>query len=184
MKRTLALLLLASGLPLLAEELALELDPARTEIHFTLGDPLHTIHGTFQLKRGTIRFDPATGKAGGAVIVDVASGDSGGRARDRRMHKDILQSDRFPEASFSPEKIEGLFNPEGESRLEIHGLFTIHGAAHEVTLHSQVQMKGDEVRASTHFSIPYVKWGMKNPSTFVLRVADHVEIDLNAVGRK
>jgi polyisoprenoid-binding protein YceI len=184
MKRTLALVLLASGLPLLAEELALELDPARTEIHFTLGDPLHTIRGTFQLKRGTIRFDPATGKAGGEVIVDVASGDSGGRARDRRMHKDILQSDRFPEASFAPDRIEGRINPEGESKLDIHGLFTIHGAAHEVTLHSQVQMKGGEVSASTHFSIPYVKWGMKNPSTFVLRVADHVEIDLNAVGRK
>ncbi len=45
-------------------------------------------------------------------------------------------------------------------------------------------MKGGEMTASIHFSIPYVKWGMKNPSTFVLRVADHVEIDLSAVGRK
>ncbi len=184
MKRTLALILLVSTLPLLAEELAFELDPARTEVHFTLGDPLHTIHGTFKLKRGTIRFDPATGKAGGEAIVDVASGDSGGHARDHRMHKDILQSDRYPEASFVPDKVEGQFSPEGESKLDIHGLFTIHGAAHELTLHGQVRVKDGEVTASTHFSIPYVKWGMKNPSTFVLRVADHVEIDLVAVGRK
>jgi polyisoprenoid-binding protein YceI len=180
----LALILLASALPLLAEELALELDPARTEIHFTLGDPLHTIHGAFKLKRGTIRFDPATGKAGGEAIVDVASGDSGGHFRDHRMHKEILQSDRYPEASFVPDRVEGQFSSEGESKLDIHGLFTIHGAAHEMTLHSQVRVKDGEVSASTHFSIPYVKWGMKNPSTFVLRVADHVEIDMVAVGKK
>jgi len=116
--------------------------------------------------------------------VDVASGYSSSHARDRRMHKEVLQSDRYPEASFVPDKVEGKFSPEGVSKLEIHGLFTIHGAAHEITLHSEVEMKGGDMNASIHFSIPYVKWGMKNPSNFVLRVTDHVEIDMEAIGKK
>ena len=39
-------------LPLAAAENSIELDPARTSIAFTLGDVLHTVHGTFKLKRG------------------------------------------------------------------------------------------------------------------------------------
>ena len=60
-------------------------DPARTEIHFLLGDVLHKVNGSFQLKRGTIQFDASTGKAGGELVVDVISGDSGNASRDRRM---------------------------------------------------------------------------------------------------
>jgi hypothetical protein len=36
--------------------------------------------------------------------------------------------------------------------------------------------------ATMHFVVPYVQWGMKNPSTLFLRVGDKVNIDLEAVG--
>lgn len=176
-------ILFAWAAPSFAQEAVLDLDPAQTEIRFSLGDFLHSVHGTFKLKEGKIRFDPATGKASGDVIVDVTSGDSGSDARDRRMHKDILQSDRYPEAVFSPDKIDGNLLPQGESQVDIHGMFKIHGAAHEVTLHTLVKTRGDHIVASTHFSMPYVKWGMKNPSTFILRVSDHVELELHLAGR-
>ena len=86
---------------------SLQIDPAQTKVEFTLADVLHTVHGTFVLKRGTIRFDPATGKASGELVVDAASGESGNGARDRRMHKDILESDRYPEIVFRPDRVEG-----------------------------------------------------------------------------
>ncbi len=64
---------------------SVELTPENTKIKWTLGDVLHTVNGTFQLQRGKIDFDPETGKASGQVVVDVASGQSGNDARDRRM---------------------------------------------------------------------------------------------------
>ena len=165
-----------------AQEMVLELDPAQSEVHFTLPDVVHTVHGTFKLRSGSVRFDPATGKAAGEVIVDVASGDSGSPSRDRRMHKDILESSRYPDAVFAPDRFDGHFGPDGSADLQVHGVFKIHGTEHEVTFPMRVEMRGEQVTAATHFVIPYVKWGMKNPSNFILRVSDKVQIEIRAAG--
>lgn len=158
-------------------------EPARTTVEFTLGDVLHTVHGTFQLKSGTIVFNPATGQASGSILVDATSGQSGSGARDRRMHKNILESDRYREIAFTPDRIEGKVRPDGASEVQVHGLFRIHGGEHEITLPFQVQIDAGQVTATTRFAVPYVKWGMKNPSTFLLKVDDTVEIGIRASGR-
>jgi polyisoprenoid-binding protein YceI len=164
--------------PLTASPLSMDLDPARTEIQFTLHDVLHTVHGTFQLKRGTIHFDTDSGKASGEIVVDVLSGASGSEGRDRRMHKDILESMRFPEAVFTPDRVDGKLAPQGQSQLDVHGVFQLRGAGHELTLHFQVERSGVQYTASTHFSIPYVEWGVKNPSNFLLKVDKTVDMDI------
>jgi polyisoprenoid-binding protein YceI len=38
----------------------------------------------------------------GEIVVDAASGESASAARDKRMTRDILQAERFPEIRFSP----------------------------------------------------------------------------------
>jgi polyisoprenoid-binding protein YceI len=166
-----------------AGEAVLDLDAARTKVAFTLSDVLHTVHGDFKLKSGSIRFDAVTGQAGGAFVIDAATGQSGSGGRDRRMHKNILESDKFPEITFAPDRFQGHLAPEGDSEIELHGLFRIHGEAHEMTLKTTVHVAGDLITATTHFAVHYVEWGMKNPSTLFLRVGDKVDIDLQAAGR-
>ena len=156
-----------------ASDVALRLDPAKTEIHFTLHDVLHTVHGTFQLKRGVMHFDPDSGQASGEIVVDVTSGASGSEARDRRMHREILESQKYPEAIFRPDRVTGKLG-DGPSEVDVHGVFSIHGAGHEFTLHFQVQRP----TATAHFQIPYVEWGMKNPSNLLLKVDKIVEMDI------
>ncbi len=181
MKRRL-LAFLICGLPLSAAESAIDLDPGRTTITFTLADVLHTVHGNFKLKRGSLKFDSSTGNASGQIVVDVASGDSGNGGRDKRMHKKILVSARFPEAVFTADRVSGELASRGESQLDVHGIFQIHGGSHEMTLHFRAEVKGGEVATSTGFVIPYVQWGMKNPSNFLLRVSDKVEVNVRAAG--
>lgn len=175
-------LLAALVLSAAAQNTALQLDPAQTSVKFTLGDVLHTVRGTFRLKHGALRFEPASGKVSGEIVVDAKSGESGSSMRDRKMHKEILESERYPDIAFRPDKIEGAVASQGKSSVMVHGLFSIHGVDHEITVPAEVELATDHWTATVHFTVPYEKWGMKNPSTLFLHVNDSVEIDLSAVG--
>jgi polyisoprenoid-binding protein YceI len=176
--------LLAAGDSIPAQDTVLEIDPAQTKVEFTLGDVLHTVHGTFQLKRGNIRFDTVTGKASGELVVDAASGASGSDARDQRMHAKILESSRYTEIVFRPDSVEGKVLPEGASEVRLHGIFSMHGAEHELSIPLDVQAAGGRFTATGRFLVPYVKWGLKNPSTLILRVSDKVQIDIHTVAHR
>jgi polyisoprenoid-binding protein YceI len=169
--------------PARAQETIFQIDPAQTKIMYSLGGTMHTAHGIFALKSSAIRFDPSTGKIGGAIVVDATSGDSGNSGRDGRMHREILESAKFPEIVFAPMRMTGAVAAEGASKVEVSGRFRLHGQDHEVTLPIEVKADGKNLRITTHIDIPYVQWGLKNPSNFFLRVADKVGIDIEATGR-
>lgn len=175
-----ALFALFSG-QMLAEEAVVTLDPAKSPVEFTLESTFHTVHGSFKLKSGTVNYDTATGAASGAVVVDATSGNSGNRARDNKMHKDVLESGRYPEIVFIPEKVIGAV-AQGVSRVELLGTIRAHGAEHELTLSIPLTIDGNSVSASTNFAVPYQAWGMKNPSTLFLRVSDKVSISVRTAG--
>jgi polyisoprenoid-binding protein YceI len=160
----------------------LQLDPSHTSVKFTLGDVLHTVHGTFQLKHGALQFDPSSGKVSGEIVVDAKSGESSSGMRDRKMHREVLESEKYPEISFRPDRVEGAVASTGKSSVKVHGMFGIHGVDREITVPAEVEMAADHWTATVHFTVPYEKWGMKNPSTLFLRVNDSVEIDLTTAG--
>lgn len=176
------LALLSASVAASAQDLALQLDPGRTTIHFTLGAALHSVHGTFRLKHGALRLDPASGKVTGEIVVDTRSGESGNGTRDRKMHREVLESERYPEIIFRPDRLEGSVSADGKSSVQVHGIFSIHGTGHELTVPAEVEMRPDGWSATVHFAVPYVKWSMKNPSTLFLRVSESVEIELVAPG--
>jgi polyisoprenoid-binding protein YceI len=161
----------------------INIDPTKSTVQFTLGAVLHTVHGTFRIKSGTIRFDPSSGKASGQIAVDVRSGDTGEGTRDRQMHANVLESDRFPDAVFSPDRVNGRVASSGESDVEVHGTLRIHGRDHEVTIPARVRMQGGSVTVRAKFAVPYVSWGMKDPSTFILQVDKSVNVDVALEGR-
>ena len=84
-----------------ANEIILGIDPAQSKVHWTLGTTLHTVHGTFAFKNGSLHLDPDTGKASGEIVVYATSGDSGNDSRDKKMHKEVLESAQFAGCHFS-----------------------------------------------------------------------------------
>jgi polyisoprenoid-binding protein YceI len=166
-----------------AQGSAVQVDPAQTKIEFTLGSTLHTVHGTFALKSCSIQYDRASGNISGGIVVDATSGESGNTGRDQRMHREILESAKYPEIVFMPEQIMGTVAPTGPSNLEVSGKFRLHGKDHDMTLPVEIVADGPKLQLSAHFVIPYVEWGLKNPSTFLLRASDKVEIEIHATGR-
>jgi polyisoprenoid-binding protein YceI len=166
-----------------AQEVVLELDPARTHFEFTLAGALKTVHGTFKLKTGTIRFDPATGKASGLVVVDLTSGNSDNPGFDRKMDKDVLETQRYPEATFTPVRVFGRLEAKGDSPIELDGVFKLHGNEHDITLATTMRRDENQLNASAHLVIPYVDWGLKNPSTLFFGVGNLVDIDIKTAAR-
>jgi len=162
--------------------LEIHLDPATTEIHWTLGGNTHTTHGTFKLKGGVLTLDPATGVASGELIVDLATGESGNADRDAKMKNQVLESGKYPEAFFKPTKISGSLKSGGAQTMTAEGVFNIHGADHPLVLKIEVKLEGSRATATTHFTVPYVAWGMKDPSVLLLRVAKEVDVDVVAHG--
>lgn len=177
------MLALTIGCGAQTQEAVFEFVPSQTTVSFTLGDVMHTVHGAFALKRGKITYNPSSGEISGEVVVDAASGHTGIGMRDRKMHKEVLESGKYPEIVFRPDRIDGRVGMHGISNVQVHGNFTVHGSDHELTIPVQVEMGPDHWTASGHFVVPYAKWGMKNPSTFVLRVSESVAIDVHTSGK-
>jgi polyisoprenoid-binding protein YceI len=166
-----------------AQQKTFTLDPAQTKVNFTVDSTLHTVHGDFHLKHGSIQFDSATGQASGELVVDAASGQSGNDGRDKKMHKDILESPKYSDIVFTPQHIKGTVAAEGKSQIEIEGMLTMHGKSQPATLPLEVQLQGGSGTADGSFTVKYQEWGMKNPGTFILHVSDKVQIHIHAAGR-
>jgi polyisoprenoid-binding protein YceI len=181
--RTLMLVAALAAAPYLpAEEAVFDFDPAQTHVTVMVGSTLHTVHGTFQLKRGLLRLEPATGKASGELIVDAMSGETGNSSRDHRMENSILEAAKFREIVFRPDRIEGKLPEEGSASLQVHGILSLHGADHEMTIPVKAQMEKGRFSATLEFQVPYIQWGMKNPSTFILRVNETAQVEIQASG--
>jgi polyisoprenoid-binding protein YceI len=174
---------------LTAQESFVRFDPAHTTIDFTLGATLHSVHGTFKLKSGEIHVDPVTGKSSGAIVVDATSGDSGDSSRDHKMHTDIIESAKYPEIVFSPSQLNAqpghtlkeTLEQKGTTHVRADGTFRLLGQNHDITLDLDVQNDGnDRLEISSAFPIPYIKWGLKSPNTFILRVSDTVQLEIHA----
>ncbi len=160
----------------------LELEPSKTLIEFRLPGDFHTTHGTFKLERGIIEADPATGQASGSVVIVAASGDSGLSARDDRMKDSILEVHKYPEIKFTPKRVTGQLEIDGQFHANLLGVLTLHGTGHQINLEVQGRLSGDSLIATSHFSLPYVEWGLEDPSILFFTVAKQVDIDIATAG--
>jgi polyisoprenoid-binding protein YceI len=168
--------------PISTSEIALALDPAQSKVHYSVETTLHTVHGTFNLKSGSIHFDPTTGKAGGEIVVVATSGDSGNESRDKRMHKEILETAKYADLIFRPTEVEGKVASSGPSDVKLHGILSIHGTDHQLTAPVHAELAGNHWTGTSNFEVPYVTWGIKDPSNFFLKVKHLVNVELEMSG--
>jgi polyisoprenoid-binding protein YceI len=169
--------------PAIVQGISLEVDPAESKVHYTVDSTLHAVHGTFAIKKGSlVRFEPETGKASGEVAVYATSGESGNSSRDERMHKEILETAKYPDAIFRPGQIEGKVSPTGSSDVKLHGVLVLHGGEHQVVAQVHAELMGDHWKGTAAFDVPYIQWGIKDPSNWMLKVKPVVNIHLDMAG--
>jgi hypothetical protein len=70
-----------------------------------------------------------------------------------------------------------------DSAIQVSGVFTLLGTPHDLTIPMQIHIGDSKATARTHFVVPYVQWGLKNPSFLFWKAEKDVAIDLNLVGQ-
>ena len=157
-------------------------NPDTSEVKMTLKTTHEIVNGTFHVQSGSIEFDGSNPKMSGLVVVLAGSGKTGNDSRDKKMYKDILKVDQYTTVSFVPKTYSGTIAPSGNSTIQVSGVFTLLGNPHDLTIPMQIHIDGSKATAKAQFVVPYVQWGIKNPSFLIWKAENDVAIDLSLVG--
>ena len=136
-----AILALFVGQPIKGQHQRFTVNPGESNVSIQLNTTHEVVNGTFHLRSGSIDFD--------------------------LMDRDILKVEQFTDVSFSPKTFSGKIAALGDSNIQVSGIFTLLGTAHNLTIPMQIHIDGPSATAKAHFVIPYVQWGLKNPSFLI-----------------
>jgi polyisoprenoid-binding protein YceI len=166
-----------------AQHQTFAVNPDASEVRMTLNTTHEVVNGTFHIQSGSIEFDRSTLKMSGSVVVLAGSGKTGNGSRDKKMNKDILEVEQHATVSFEPKSYAGAIAPSGDSTIQVTGIFTLLGTPHEITIPVLVHLEGKTATAKAHFVVPYIQWGLKDPSFLFWKAEKDVAIDLFLTGR-
>lgn len=177
-----ALAVILAPVAVLAQHQTFVVNPDASEVKMTLKTTHEVVNGTFHVQSGSIGFDASDPKMSGLITVIAGSGKTGNDSRDKKMYKDILKVEDHTIISFEPKTYVGNIVPSGDSNIQVTGIFTLLGTPHEITVPMLVHLDGASATAKGHFMVPYVQWGLKNPSFLIWKADNDVSIDLSFVG--
>ncbi len=157
-------------------------DTGASEVRMKLNTTHEVVEGRFHVQSGLIDFDRNSTNIGGIVVVAAGSGKTGNESRDKRMDKDILKVDQYTTVSFAPKTYTGTIPASGDSTIQVSGVFTLLGSPHDFIIPMQIHIDGPKATVKAHFIIPYVQWGLKNPSFLIWKADNDVAVDVNLTG--
>ncbi len=166
----------------LAQHQTFAVNPDTSEVRMKLNTTHEVVNGIFRLESGSVNFDRTQSSISGMVVVAAASGKTGNDSRDKKMDKDILKVDQFTTVSFAPRTYTGVIAASGDSNIQVSGVVTLLGTPHDLTIPMEIHIKGSKATVKAHFVVPYVQWGLKNPSFLIWKAENDVAIDLMLAG--
>ena len=167
---------------LLAQHQTFVVNPDTSEVKIKLNTTHEVVNGVFHVQSGSISFDRTASQLSGMVAVAAGSGKTGNDSRDKKMNKDILKVDQFTTVTFSPKAYTGTVADSGDSTIQATGVLTLLGTPHDLTIPMQLHIDGAKVTVKGQFVVPYVRWGLKNPSFLIWKAESDVTVELNLVG--
>ena len=167
----------------LAQQQTFVANPDASEVKITLKTTHEVVNGAFHIQSGSLAFDQGAAKMSGSVVVLAGSGKTGNGSRDKKMNKDILQVEQHATVSFEPKSYTGVIASSGDSTIQVTGIFTLLGTPHEITIPILIHLEGTTATAKAHFVVPYIQWGLKDPSFLFWKADKDVSIDLFLTGR-
>lgn len=167
-----------------AEQMTFTLDTERSEVRILLGAFLHTVSGVAPVGAASFRWDAEDGSASGQAVVQAALLDTGIDGRNQKMRETVLLTSLHPEIRFEATGFELRQPGDDEMRFVLRGNLVLLGASHEVELETYARRRPDDSwKARADLYVPYVEWGLEDPSMPLFAVDKHVTVEIKAIGR-
>jgi len=124
-------------------------------------------------------------KSGLSKLLDKVS-DKDRREIETTMHKDVLESSRFPEMIFEASNPSISKGGEDLYWVNLQGKLTLHGVTKPQQITARVSFSGSEMRASGEFTVRQTNFGIKLVSVAggTLKLKDDVKLTFELVGHK
>ncbi len=123
---------------------------------------------------------------GSTITVDVKTLRSDNGIRDNFIQRTTLDTGRFPNATFTPKRAEGLPAPlpaSGEWRVTLVGDLTIHGVTKEASWAATVKRNTSAVTGTATARFTFGDFGMPVPRVAsVLSIVDDIRLEVEFVG--
>lgn len=163
----------------------LTLDPAETTVDFWLEATGHDVEGHLFLTSGRLEIGPTGGEGGrasGELVIDARRAETGNRRRDRKMHGEVLESEAHPLIVFHAQRFAGSFPGADVGEVRLVGEMELLGRRHPVELPVHYALDGGSFTADATFDVPFIEWGLHDPSIFLLKVDEVVQVTVHARG--
>jgi hypothetical protein len=182
-----ALVFLLAGSRVAADDgsFTITLDAATSQVTFELGAVFHTVHGRGPVEETVLTYAPAAGTLNGIIRMPATGLTTDNQRRDRKMHGQVLKSAEHPWIIMKLQRADGFLNPESGGALQIEAELVLLGQGHPVSFPVEISIidpDSGRVRAAGAFSVPYVAWGLEDPSAVFLRVDKEVRVTFSADG--
>ncbi len=183
------------AVPALAQSASFRVhDNGGSRVQFVSDAPLETITGLTSAVTGTVQIDPHDlSHVHGRVAARVGTLHTGIDLRDEHLRSEHwLDAAHFPEATFEITGIEGAHSltPNQNTRLKIHGHFTVHGVTHDVVADARARyvpftpemraahVNGDVVLVQAKFPVKLTDYGLSIPAPVRLKVSNDIDVEV------
>ena len=83
---------------------------------------------------------------------------------------------------FHPSQVEGKVARAGSSDVKLRGTIWLHGQEHEIVVQVHAELAADRWTGKASFEVPYIQWGIKDPSNWLLKVKPVANVELDMAG--
>lgn len=143
---------------------------------------------------GEVQFQPGTLEAASLELRLKASSfevtnqirDKDKREIEENMHRDVLETDQFPEIVFQSSAAGAVKTGEGQFRIDLNGSLTLHGVTRSQPIQTYVTVSEELLRARGDFSILLSDYQIGPVSAVggTLKLKDELECWFEIVARR
>ena len=161
--------------------------PQGSTIAFHARSTGHSFSGVTNHLEGTITFVPARIEEAfrTEIEIDAASLDTDNKARNKKMRKKYLETEKFPKISFVGDHFKVLDKgiSQGVIRGIVSGGVTVHGVTRWIDLEVFGKIEGDAIKVRGEVPLKITSFGIPLPKMFFIKVKDDIRVDFEITAK-